>query len=388
MSVSSDISNLFKHFGGSVDQYQEISRRDDEHDAHSRWPVVSAADPQSPSRDGQRSGLFGQPAATPEPRIEPVIPPAPQVPQAAPVAESSAWSAAGLQGLLAKLAQEGREEVRRERPVDHVRPQLDHLKIIAVVSAKGGVGKSTLAANLAAALQRVGQPVLALDLDPQNALHHHFQPATDLSPAALDAGIAQSGRDWRELGVPSMNGVFVLPHGLVDEDQRRDFEEQLETDPFWLARRLHDLQLAEGAVVIVDTPPGPSPYLRQALSVANIALVVSLADAASYTALPMIDKLIERYTAGRDDFLGNAYLINQVDNSRQLNKDIAQIMHGLLGKRVVGAVHRDQSITEALAYNRSVLDYDPHGRGCHDILHCAQALIGRLATHVRHGQPA
>ena len=140
--------------------------------------------------------------------------------------------------------------------------------------------------------------------------------------------------------------------------------------------------------MIIDTPPGPSVYLQQALSVANLALVVSLADAASYTALPMIDSLIKTHTAGRKSFVGTSYLINQVDNSRQLSRDITQIMQGLLGQQVIGTVHRDQSITEALAYNRNVLDYDPQGRGCHDILDCAQALVERLASAARVEQPA
>ena len=180
----------------------------------------------------------------------------------------------------------------------------------------------------------------------------------------------------------------MLPYGTVDEQQRRSFEQQLESDPLWLAQQLSDLQLADGAIVVIDTPPGPSLYLQQALSVANVALVVSLSDAASYTALPLIDGLIKTYTAEREDFLGAAYLINQLDSSRQLSKDITQIMLGQLGKRVLGVVHRDQSITEALAYNRNVLEYDPNGRGCLDLLNCAQALLHRLTAETRVEQPA
>ncbi|WP_220805776.1 cellulose biosynthesis protein BcsQ [Aquipseudomonas alcaligenes] len=321
-----------------------------------------------------------------EPVQAPVQASAPAAAPAEPEAVS-AWSAAGLRSLLAKLGQEARTPV--EEPVVPVAaaPKLDHIRILAVVSAKGGVGKSTLAANLAAALQRAGQPVLALDMDPQNALHHHFL-SVDEQQALGQRGIAHFDQDWREQGMSSAEGVFVLPHGLVEEAQRRDFETQLHDDPQWLARHLSDLQLAEGALVIIDTPPGPSVYLQQALSVANLALVVSLADAASYTALPMIDSLIKTHTAGRKSFVGTSYLINQVDNSRQLSRDITQIMQGLLGQQVIGTVHRDQSITEALAYNRNVLDYDPQGRGCHDILDCAQALVERLASAARVEQPA
>lgn len=384
MSASSDISSLFKLFGGRADQYQEISKESSDTASQRRWPVLSGGEPAA------AAPVVAQAQPTVEPVAEPVQAPvqaaAPVEAQAEPEAVS-AWSAAGLRSLLAKLGQEARTQVEEPAKPVVTTPKLDHIRILAVVSAKGGVGKSTLAANLAAALQRAGRPVLALDLDPQNALHHHFLSA-DEQQALGQRGIAHFDHDWREQGMSSAEGVFVLPHGLVEESQRRDFEAQLHNDPQWLARRLSDLQLAEGALVIIDTPPGPSIYLQQALSVANLALVVSLADAASYTALPMIDGLIKTHTAGRKSFVGTSYLINQVDNSRQLSRDITQIMQGLLGQQVVGTVHRDQSITEALAYNRNVLDYDPQGRGCHDILHCAQALVERLGSTARVEQPA
>ena len=50
------------------------------------------------------------------------------------------------------------------------------MKVITVVSAKGGVGKTTLAANLASVLAARGRRVIALDLDPQNALRLRPHP--------------------------------------------------------------------------------------------------------------------------------------------------------------------------------------------------------------------
>lgn len=48
------------------------------------------------------------------------------------------------------------------------------MPLICVCSPKGGVGKTTLAANLAYSLARTGSKVLALDFDVQNALRLHF----------------------------------------------------------------------------------------------------------------------------------------------------------------------------------------------------------------------
>lgn len=380
MSASNDIRSLFKQFGGQPEQYQEFARDDSGRGSSVRWPLLSASGAQAPAVSAVNASASVPSAAHDVAEVPVAATPAMSKPLPQPEPEASDWSPAGLRNLLAKLAEEPAAAPVSAPVAVQARPDLAHLRIIAVVSSKGGVGKTTMAANLASALRRSGRQVVAVDLDPQNALHHHFQSADAQADVMEDAGIVHAGQPWQAMGRVSEDGVRVVAHGMIDELQRPDFEHALQHDPLWLARHLAEMEIAEGAIVVIDTPPGPSVYLRQALSVANLAMVVSLADPASYTSLPQIDKLIAAYTQGRDDFAGASYVINQVDYSRQLNKDITQILRGLLGKRLVGIVHRDQSISEALAYNRNVLGYDPNGRGCHDVLDCAQALIGRLAV--------
>jgi cellulose synthase operon protein YhjQ len=385
MSTSSDISSLFRLFGRRASQYQEIAEADAGSASLEHWPGISKAEVvQSPA---EADGLFSRPNAAvsaaplqavqeaplPERLVLPAL--------ATELHESSSAGAVSLRSMLGKLAQGDVELPALNAARPH--SKLAKIKIVAVVSAKGGVGKSTISANFAVALQREGQAVLAIDLDPQNALHHYLGVEPEQGNVLLAAGIAQpdvAGQSWQDICLPSPTGVHLLAYGAVDEKRRRTFEGQLDQDPDWLARQLAELELADGALVILDTPPGPSVYLQQVLSVANLVLVVSLSDAASYNTLPMIDSLIKTYAGERSEFLGVGYLINQVDRSRQLNKDITQIMRNALGNKVLGLIHRDQSISEALAYNQSVLDYDPRGQGTHDILACAHAVIARLAA--------
>lgn len=229
------------------------------------------------------------------------------------------------------------------------------VKKVAIVSAKGGVGKSTVSANLAIALFRAGFPILGIDLDPQNALHLHFGGNND----ALDgiSRVTLEGRDWRDAAHQVDAGLAILPYGLINESDRREFERRLSHDPYWLEHALDRLPISPETIVVIDTPPGPSVYLQQALSAAHLVIVVTLADAASYATLPQMEKLIQTFCAPRDDFMDHSYLVNQFDPGKTLSQDVVQTMREQLPGKTIKLVRFDQSVGEALAYGKTLIDY-------------------------------
>ncbi|QHI98928.1 cellulose synthase operon protein YhjQ [Xylophilus rhododendri] len=256
------------------------------------------------------------------------------------------------------------------------------MKVLAIASAKGGVGKTTVAANLASAMSHAGQPVLVADLDPQNALRLHF----GLDPEGID-GMSRAtlaGAPWRASCERSDRGVAVMSYGVLNEDDRALFEEHLAAHPDWLQAHLASLGMVRHAIVLLDTPPGPSVYLRQALAAADMALLVNLPDAASYASLPMMEGLIDSYTTHNPRFGGHMHLINQGDATRRLSADVAQVMRGQFGDRYVGLVHRDQVVAEALAYDQSVFDYAIDSQAAADLTEIARTVLTRLAA----GAPA
>lgn len=251
--------------------------------------------------------------------------------------------------------------------------------ILSIVSAKGGVGKTTLAANLALALSsgRAGS-VVALDLDPQNALRHH------LGVAAHDVeGVGRAtleGRPWLSTLFQSATPeLFALPYGELNESDRDAFEIHLSSHPDWLLTGLRGMGLGETDVVVIDTPPGPSLYLQQVLRVAHFVLVVVHADAASYATMSAMEGLIERYCTGRETFLGSAYLLNNVNVGSALSRDVIRVVRAGLGDRVLPTVvHQDESVREALAFDQMVLQHSPHSEASNDIVQAARWLKERL----------
>lgn len=252
------------------------------------------------------------------------------------------------------------------------------MKVVSVVSASGGTGKTTLAANIASLLAAGGARVLAVDLSPQNALRLHL----GVPPACVD-GLAHAllvHAPWPSAIVPAIDGVSVLPFGALDAERQQALERQLDSEPRWFDEGLAVLQPDAPEIVVVDAPPGPSVFARAALGAAHFALNVVLADAASYAALAQMQSLIETCAAQRPDFIGAACIVNQTDPTRALNQDVLRVLRELLGERMFpGAIHRDEGVREALACNTTVVRYDASCQATADLRACAAWLRNRLA---------
>ncbi|NWB84663.1 cellulose biosynthesis protein BcsQ [Pseudomonas gingeri] len=351
MHRSDDIANLFNRFGGSVESYREIEPSYDY--IEDTAPVVSEV----PMPESLTASLDPQPT-------EPLD-----------VFPSSSMALVGstpLSRLLVEIEQQ-RGGVSTAQPVGQGAPKLK-AKVIVLVSAKGGVGKSTLAAVLACGIKRSGGRTLALDLDPQNALCLHLGGNEDWP------GIAQSesaDEDWQPLIRKGFSGSRCLAYGVVGEPQRRSLEQRLENDRLWLARHLAQLDLDEQDTLLIDTPPGATVYLAQALEIADVVLGVTLADAAAYTSLNQLDRLLAPYLQ-RENPAQYKVVINQLDTSRQFSLDLCEVLKKRTGQQLLGVIRQDHFISEALAYDRNPLAHTPSTRGCQDVLDLSGSLCELL----------
>jgi cellulose synthase operon protein YhjQ len=250
------------------------------------------------------------------------------------------------------------------------------MPVVCFASPKGGVGRTTLAATVGVALGRLGWRVVVIDLDRQNALRLNFELPDEL-PGIVDE--VDSGRDWNELAVETPAGIFLIPFGAVAGMDAMRVHTHVAQHPGWLRQRLTPFMTQRDLVAVVDMPPGPSAINVELDPLADLHVIVLLADAMSLAVLPKLqhgDYLLTT-TAERTPQIG--YVLNQVDPRRQLCRDVLALSRDVLGETLYGMVHQDEAVAEAAACQLTVLDYAPDSVACHDIMAVAQRVHGSLA---------
>jgi cellulose synthase operon protein YhjQ len=252
------------------------------------------------------------------------------------------------------------------------------MPLICFASPKGGVGKTTLAANVAYELARSGERVVALDLDPQNALRLHFGV-----PLGESAGFTHRlglHPDWRRCLRETSAGISLLPYGSSGTSEAIDLNATIAQTPRLLQRPVDEILASPDVCLVVDTAPGPSPLLTALLSRTDLLITVLLVDALSISLIPSVQD--GGYGLETDGGSGpdTAFILNQFDPRTRLGGVIAEAATRQLGERLLGFVYRDEHVAEAIAAQKLLANYAPPSKANHDIAAISQAIMSRLRT--------
>ena len=168
---------------------------------------------------------------------------------------------------------------------------------VVIASQKGGVGKTTVALNLAVAFAERGQPTLLADLDPQGAIGLSLAKGDTELPglAELLSGAVTPAEAVLATRLPGLN---LLPRGRLDATDVESFEVEIaRTGALEQVFALCD----KGCdIVIMDTPSGLGRITTAALACADFALLTFQTESLALRSIVQVLKVVEHVQATRN----------------------------------------------------------------------------------------
>lgn len=262
------------------------------------------------------------------------------------------------------------------------------MRSLAILNQKGGVGKTTTAVNLAAALSRLGKNVLLVDLDPQ-------------SHASLHVGIELAA------GEPSIYDVLL--HGAAIAESARTVSKRLSIVPAHIDLVAAELELAPREnrervladvlgpyaahfdYCIIDCSPSLGLLTINALAAAGEVLIPLQAH---FLALHGLGRLLESISLVRHDINPRLHvagvLFCMFEKATRLSQEVAgdveQFLaaaepdHAWHGARVFStAIRRNVKLAECPSFGQHIFDYAPASHGAEDYLALARELVKTVA---------
>jgi chromosome partitioning protein len=165
---------------------------------------------------------------------------------------------------------------------------------LAIASQKGGVGKTTVALNLAVALAERGRRTLLADLDPQGGIALSLAKG-DTELAGLAELLMNEADPRQAVMVTQLPGLSLLPRGRLDPTDVDSFEAELSNGGA-LDRALTRTE-GDADFVILDTPSGLGRVTTAALSAADFVLLVFQAESLALRSISQALRVVEHVQA-------------------------------------------------------------------------------------------
>jgi chromosome partitioning protein len=260
-------------------------------------------------------------------------------------------------------------------------PRPGSCRVITIANQKGGVGKTTTAVNLAAALAQHGSRVLVIDLDPQGnastALDvEHRVGTTSIYHVLVEdqplAGIIHAVEDIPLLycapATIDLAGAEIELVPMVAREGR-------------LSRALRSYDESQLDYILIDCPPSLGLLTVNALVAAAEVLIPIQCE---YYALEGLEQLLRTVNLVKShlnpDLAVSTILLTMFDGRTRLASQVADEVRQHFGEVVLESIiPRNVRVSEAPSYGQSVMTYDPASSGAVAYLDAAREMAHRSA---------
>ena len=263
---------------------------------------------------------------------------------------------------------------KEKKPVRHV---IGQTKILAIINQKGGVGKSTTAINLSAALGAMSKQVLLVDLDPQG----NSSSGLGIEKSAVEHCIYDvllNDVPLEDVIIPDVcAGLDVAPATINLAGAEVELVSEMARE-----NRLKD---AVGGMrgrydfILIDCPPSLGLLTVNALVAADKLLIPIQCE---FYALEGVTKLLDSMKRVKTrlnptlDIYG--VLLTMYDNRTLLSKQVVDEVRGYFGRLVFNTmIPRTVKLSEAPSFGQPITEYEPKGKGSISYIELAKEVIAR-----------
>ncbi|MDX1893174.1 ParA family protein [Mycolicibacterium sp. 050158] len=264
-------------------------------------------------------------------------------------------------------------------------PRPPQQRVFTIANQKGGVGKTTTAVNVAAALALQGLRTLVIDLDPQGnastALGVEHRPGTPSSyevligEMSLEDALQQTTYNERLYCVPAtidLAGAEIELVSMVAREGR-------------LRNALASLKEYDFDYVFIDCPPSLGLLTINALVAAPEVLIPIQCEYYALEGVGQLLRNIEMVKSHLNPLLDvTTVILTMYDGRTKLADQVADDVRSHFGAKVLRTViPRSVKVSEAPGYGMTILEYDPGSRGAMSYLDASREIAERAHTGLK-----